>query len=380
MFQDTPYKRRQIISVFLLVFFFLGNILIYSFQESLKSFSPSFFHFLKHGFEGGLVGGLCDWFAVWKTYNAIERDSFTVADEIGKWVSRDLLNHNTLRDQLNGIIENPDNQKEIVSLLETYFDTPENTKKILDNLWAKIESPVVDYIVNYNFSSRDFQIISDTSQDKTILRTIKICVGEALLEIAEEEKFKVSLQKLIQEQNLITKFLSGFINVPEILKSYGYKLRIGEKIETKEEKYVDEIVTMISLSADKYILAWSNLTYEQKKVAVEALFFKIKEAMGMILAKFIIEYKEDLKARRSLSEYQPVKEVFAFIEDKIDQNVSEFIGSKISERLKSQDPKDFRIRLEWQTRNVLENIRINGTLLGFGLGSLIGISQNLFHP
>lgn len=68
----------------------------------------------------------------------------------------------------------------------------------------------------------------------------------------------------------------------------------------------------------------------------------------------------------------PVREFFEFIEDKIDDQVSKFIGEKISERLKSQDPKDFRVNIEWKTRNILENIRINGTLLGFVLGLLIG--------
>ncbi|MBL0265876.1 MAG: DUF445 family protein [Leptospiraceae bacterium] len=60
------------------------------------------------------------------------------------------------------------------------------------------------------------------------------------------------------------------------------------------------------------------------------------------------------------------------MEDKIDDQVSKFIGNKISERLKSQDPKDFRVNIEWKTRNILENIRINGTLLGFVIGLIIG--------
>ena len=196
-----------------------------------------------------------------------------------------------------------------------------------------------------------------------------------MIRISEEEKFGELLQSAIQNQNIITKILTNFINIPEIIKGYGEKLKNGESITTNEEYYVDELVTLVSMSMDKYILAWDSLTKEKKTETIHALIFKIKEAFGNILARFIIEYKNDLKARKSLSEYKPVREVFNFIEDKIDSNVSKYIGDRISERLKSQDPKDFRDKIEWQTRNVLENIRINGTILGFFLGGLLGVIQ-----
>jgi uncharacterized membrane-anchored protein YjiN (DUF445 family) len=373
--QSPPYKKRQIIAVVLLIFFFIGNIWIFFTGEEFKNNYKYFYYFFKHGFEGGLIGGLCDWFAVWKTYNAIENDSNSVAEEIGKWVSKDLLNHQTLRDQFNQILESPENQKQIIQLLETYFDTKENTKKVLDGLWLKIETPVIDYIVHYNFSNKDFSLINATTQDQIILHTIKICVGDTLYQISQEQSFRDTLNHLLRDQNILTKIITNLINIPEILKNYGEKLKYGKMTLTNEEKYLDELITLISLSADKYIMAWSKLSYDEKYQAVHSLIFKIKEAIGGILAGFIIEYKEDLKARRSLSEYKPVKEVFNFIEEKIDYNVSEFIGQKISERLKSQDPKDFRKRIEWQTRNVLENIRINGTLLGFALGGFLGLIQ-----
>ena len=338
---------------------------------------PRLFFVFEHALEGGLVGGLCDWFAVWKTYNAIEKDSGSVASEIGKWVSNDLLNQHTLRAQLNQIIDNPNNQREIISLIETYFDTQENTKKILDDFWAKIEGPVTNYIVNYNFNSTEIEIISDTAQDKIIVETVKICVGDTLVRISEEEQFKNLLSKTIEEQNIITKLLSNFINIPDIIKGYGEKLKKGESISTSEELYVDEMVTFVSLSMDKYILSWDSLPIERKTKAVNALIFKIKEAFGNLLAKFIITYKNELKARKSLGEYRPVREVFDFIESKIDQNVSTYIGDRITDRLKSQDPRDFRDKIEWQTRNVLENIRINGTILGFFLGGFLGLIQLL---
>ena len=94
-------------------------VILHFLPNNVLNFSPFGFYVLEHGLEGGLVGGLCDWFAVWKTYNAIETDSSAVAGEIGKWVAKDLLNQNTLKAQLNQIIEDPNNQREIISLVET---------------------------------------------------------------------------------------------------------------------------------------------------------------------------------------------------------------------------------------------------------------------
>ncbi|MCX8000812.1 MAG: DUF445 domain-containing protein, partial [Leptospiraceae bacterium] len=119
------------------------------------------------------------------------------------------------------------------------------------------------------------------------------------------------------------------------------------------------------------------LPHQEKSKAVDALFLKIRELVGNSLAKFILEHKEILKASKTLGEYRPVKEVYELLESRIDQRISNFIGDKISERLKSQNPSDFRKKIEWQTRNVLENIRINGTILGFVLGLLAGTIQTL---
>ena len=140
MFSPTPYRRKQVIAVSLLFVSSLSLILLES--GVFLTGHESIRQVLIHGFEGGFVGGLCDWFAVWKTYNAIENDSLTVADEIGQWVASDLLDQNTLKEQINEVLDSPETNEQIYKLLDTYFDNRENTKKILENFWSKIENSV----------------------------------------------------------------------------------------------------------------------------------------------------------------------------------------------------------------------------------------------
>lgn len=369
--KKTPYRKKQLIAVSLLFISGLSLILLES--GLVLSNHEIIRKTLINAFEGGFVGGLCDWFAVWKTYNAIENDSLIVAEEIGQWVASDLLDKNTLKNQINEVLDSPDTNAEIYKLLDTYFDTQANTKKILENLWIKLEPSVVEYIVNYNFSLSELSLITNASSDKIIINTIKICVGDTLFKIAEEDKFKEFVSKIVSQQNAMTKFVTMFINIPNIIKMYGEKLKAGEESFSENEQFLDEMVTIISMSADKYIISWQSLTVEQKTIAVKALITQLRETSLDVAAKYIILHKNHIKASKTLRNYMPVKEFFEFIEDKIDDQVPQFIGQKISERLKSQDPKDFRVNIEWKTRNILENIRINGTLLGFCLGLFIGL-------
>jgi uncharacterized membrane-anchored protein YjiN (DUF445 family) len=373
LFKKTPYRKKQIVAVSLLFISGLSLILLESgmvltTQESIRKI-------LINAFEGGFVGGLCDWFAVWKTYNAIENDSLIVAEEIGQWVASDLLDKNTLKNQINEVLDSPETNEQIYKLLDTYFDTKENTKKILGNFWSKIESSVVEYIVHYNFSLSEMSLITNASSDQIIINTIKICVGDTLSKISEEEEFKNFVGKIVNQQNAMTKFVTMFINIPNIIKQYGEKLKLGEGEDSfsENEQFLDEMVTIISMSADKYILSWQSLSIEQKTLAVQALISQLRETSLEVAAKYILLHKNHIKASKTLRNYMPVREFFEFIEDKIDDQVSKFIGEKISERLKSQDPKDFRVNIEWKTRNILENIRINGTILGFVLGLIIGV-------
>jgi uncharacterized membrane-anchored protein YjiN (DUF445 family) len=377
MFDPTPYRKKQILAVVLLIVAALGMGFSHYMKAQFSGYEV-FFFVLEHGWEGALVGGLCDWFAVWKTYNAIEKDSETVAEEIGNWVSKDLLNQETLHTQLSQILNDPGIQAEIIKIIETYFDTHENTKKVLNKIWTKLEAPFKEYIVQYRFNPGEIKIITETTQDKIILTTVKICIGDTLVSISQDERFKKLVREFIQGQHPVARLFTLFFNVPDLLQEYGKKLKSGESFDSKEEKYVDELVTVLSLSMDKYILSWQSLSLEERTLAVDALFFKIQELVGNTLARFIMQHKEAIKASRTLGEYQPVRDIYGLIESRIDMNVSRFIGEKISERLKSQDPKDFREKLEWQTRNVLESIRINGTILGFVLGLLVGVIQKYF--
>lgn len=368
--KKTPYRKKQIIAISLL--FISGISLILLESGNILTNHESIRKVLINAFEGGFVGGLCDWFAVWKTYNAIENDSLIVAEEIGQWVASDLLDKNTLKNQINDVLDSPETNEQIYKLLDSYFDTKENTKTILENFWSKIESSVVEYIVQYNFTLSEMSLITNASSDQIIINTIKICVGDTLSKISEEQEFKDFVGKIVSQQNAMTKFVTMFINIPNIIKQYGEKLKSGEESFSENEQFLDEMVTIISMSADKYILSWQSLSVEQKTTAVQALITQLRETSLEIASKYILLHKNHIKASKTLRNYMPVREFFEFIEDKIDDQVSTFIGEKISERLKSQDPKDFRVNIEWKTRNILENIRINGTLLGFVIGLIIG--------
>lgn len=364
--QNTPYKKKYILATFLLVISLVSiGILKYIGTHQW------YLIILLNGLEGALVGGLCDWFAVWKTYSAIEKDSDKVADEIGNWVSNDLLNQETIKEQFNQILDDPKNHEILVQVIEDYFGTPENTKQIIDQFWSKIEKDVIDFIVNLEFDEKGKQIVDNLANDQMTKRIIKVCMGETLIKLSYESKFREFVEKFAKGK-FLTRMFNMMYDLPFEIREYGLKLKSEISTETFDDGFAKNLVEVASLSLDKYIISWNELEKQDRIEGARVLVVHIKETVEELIVSFIFHHKSVLREAYTLREYHPIRSLILFISSRVDENVSRYIGDKVSARLKSQNPEDFRFQIEWKTRNVLENIRINGTLLGFLLGAIIG--------
>ncbi|MCP5500260.1 MAG: DUF445 family protein [Leptospiraceae bacterium] len=369
--KKPPYRKKKIISNTLLLLSLSGLGLTNYYRLLLP---PLLFTCLNHGFEGGLVGGFCDWFAVWKTYHAIEEDSEKLATEIGEWVSSDLLSQETLRAQVRTLLDDPASQKQFIALLDSYFSDEEAIRKKLDSLWNRIEDPLIHYLSTYHPSQGELSLLKGTFNEKEIMKTFKYCLGEALCKLAGTEKIKPLLIDLGKSKNFLVKLILSMYSsdINDIIKSYGKHLMNEESFSPKEEK-LDDAFQLFAFSLQEAISSWDNLPDERKLSTIRLLNTKLKEPLLHSLSGFLASHKEQLEKSRTLRAYLPVKIVLEFLEERVEPDISVFIGKKISERLKSQDPRDFRNRMEWKTRKILESIRINGTLLGFALGAAFGL-------
>ncbi|MEM7182409.1 MAG: DUF445 family protein [Spirochaetota bacterium] len=375
-YQHPPFRKRKIISNILLVFACIGIIIANIYLPRENTILSLFVY---HALEGGLIGGLCDWFAVWKTYQAIEENSPRVADEIGQWVATDLISHETLKAQINKILDDPQAKGELIRLANQYFATEEDIKLALQQIWQRVEEPLISYIIEYDFNFADLQVVKNTVYDDRMLKTLKFCIGETLIEVSQSEKMKNFIDSFAESKNIVVKVLLNLysVNLTESLKQYGKTLCSDEEFLSENEKLLDEGISLIALSASEYIASWNSLDRETRLETLRSMISNLQTMTAELLTKFIMSHKEKIRESKALRNYLPIKIILEFVENRLDTSVSNFIGNKIAERLKSQNPKDFRFRMEWKTRRVLENIRINGTLLGFGLGGVFGLLQYL---
>ncbi|EMJ97799.1 DUF445 family protein [Leptospira alstonii] len=372
--RKTPFGKRQLFSNLLLIGFSIAilSILFFGNPES------PVVKIILSALEGGLIGGLCDWFAVWKTYKAIEEDGSKLSSEIGNWVSSDLLHHEVIRSRIRKVLEDPSTRDEVHEVLVETFGNEEKTNEVLNRLFSKVEEDIVQYVVHYQFSGTDVALLKELNRQKEIMDTIKLLIGESMIKVADTEEFKSLLQEILGKMNLVAQVvLNLVVDFPKKLKEYGNHVKQGLVIESRDEKTIEKLVNLMAASTETYISSWNELHLEQREKAVRSLMGFLKDQASRLLGTLVQSHLKEIGEIDTLQEYAPLRSVLEFIEKRIDESVSGYIGRQITIRLQSLDPKDLRKNLEWKTRNVLETIRINGSILGFFLGCVTGFVKFL---
>lgn len=142
--RKTPFRKRQTLSNSILIGFSAAILFILF----LGNPETPIVKIILSALEGGLIGGFCDWFAVWKTYKAIEEDGSKLSTEIGNWVANDLLHHEVIRSRIRMVLEDPSTRNEVHEVLlktfgneekprgvkRTFFQSGRRNSSILDSL------------------------------------------------------------------------------------------------------------------------------------------------------------------------------------------------------------------------------------------------------
>ncbi|WP_040911199.1 membrane protein [Leptospira broomii] len=333
---------------------------------------------LLHGLEGGLVGAVCDWFAVWKTYRAVEIESETIAEEIGKWVSSDLVNEVKLKEYMDRILDDPDNISALSRLIETHLGGEQEVRKLLDLIWDKVEEDIVRYLTNFRFSGSDQEILRELNRRKEIFGTVRFLVGEALVKATDQADFKMRMDRITKNLSFFAKPLVWLIDPQKRIREFGEGLKDGKEFDSDEEGILYEVFSLFSDCADLYIGSWNDLPESTKEEAVRALTDFGKDQLNRLVTDVILLHMEDIKKLGNLREYGPARSILEFLRSRTNAGVSQYVGEQVALGLKLLEPRQFRINLEEKTRKVLEKIRINGSLLGFVCGIAIGLADFLF--
>lgn len=335
---------------------------------------PAWITVLLHGLEGAFVGGVCDWFAVWKTFKAIETNQAVVARGIGRWVEQDLLHHRVVGDKLIGYLEDPDFKHRLTRALDDHVGSPGQVEELLGRLWARIEPDVVEFAVHVDLSPSDLGAVGSVLDDPAITEAAGGCLGEALRGIAAGE----DLAKVVEAARphlpwfVKTAESLGFVDLTAQVRQLGERLAAAPA-ETAATGLGPALVGVLRTGASNYVGAWNAMPVPRRREAARALVRNLRDPVIAQVASFVVKERERLRHLPALVHHPRARGLVELIRNLVDARLSRQVGDFIAGSLCSIPAAELRAKLEQQAGAQLQLIRINGTVLGFGVGGVLGL-------
>lgn|GEM_PF-1423201 len=379
---QRPFRRRNLIALGLLIGAFVGfAVTLLWARESDHSLLSEI---ILHAFEGAVVGGLCDWYAVAKTYRAVEVNRDSVADAIGRWVANELLSHHVIHERITALLHDKEVQEELVTLLDDRLGTTEDTERWLTDRWDELQPTVVEWGSTIRFDEDALAEIDATFLDQRLTSAMETCLGTAMLSLSQAPELDKLIDVALKDTNWFIKLVGG-LNAGRIR---GEIARIGSDL--RDRAYSDnggngsEAARVLAVAMPPlrhalagYIKGWNALSEEQRTEAVIATLGHLRDPLVSAMVELVHRLHEELRKTETLIELSLIQNLVDSLKESLDQGVSDKIGEVVTGALKNQSPEEFRKNLENNTRNHLEMIRINGTLLGFVVGGIFGVILGL---
>ncbi len=175
------------IAGFLVISWFLGH----------RTFDPTFEQFLviiRHGFEGALVGGICDFIAVKSVYTAA-RDHFpSLRDNTTRIVIQDMVQVKEQieqRSDLRELLTKPEYQEQFVAAVQQFAPSKEGIETVVHNIWnTQIRPHLSQWMIDYKFEGTAKQFTTRHEINTELLRRGAV---ELLKDVANQEEDNVQL-------------------------------------------------------------------------------------------------------------------------------------------------------------------------------------------
>jgi hypothetical protein len=327
---------------------------------------------LLHGFEGALVGGLCDWFAVAKTYRTVEDNKDAVATAIGDWVSGELLNQEVIRGRMDELIDDPQVHERVCRAIDRSLGSAEQTREVVASSWKTVEGKIVELAAGYRLRDADLGAGQALFKDDTIAAVVSRCAGEALFEIAASNELLAFVEEARGRLPWLAKLAVSAPAIQKALWEQGERLCAGLPAE-ESDALPARIRGLAETAANAYVRAWNKIGDPERRAATEALVRHLREPVLDAVTHLIGTERDKLRSFDQLRQYPPVASLVRGAQQFVNQDLSLSVGRAVSSSLRELPARSFRQNLESRTRSYLELIRINGTLHGFAIGSFMGV-------
>lgn len=329
---------------------------------------------VRHGFEGAFVGGLCDAFAIWRMYAAIEVEYQPLSERVSQFVVGGILRPETLIAEMRDTLDAAETTRALMSFVRDHFPTKRLVvARCLDFWEAHLHALLVKRMVTADLTAWTAQPESVTGlMGRPEVRVVvRKCLAAALDDEARAQRLHQAIglkwwaKAVIREKRLL-----------DMLRD------VVAALDAAPEPGGGEVGKLVFDYVTAYVSAWSALDEAERTAAAEQLVEAIGPPMVTRLAELLWDEREDLidylGSGAAVSKHPFVEFVLDRIEPIVRQN-PRVIEKLLHDKLQAMGGAGVRHLVESNTRPHLDKIQLNGTLLGAAIGALVGLAAVLME-
>ncbi|GDX80180.1 hypothetical protein LBMAG42_19910 [Deltaproteobacteria bacterium] len=332
------------------------------------SVEPTWREIALHGLEGALVGGICDWFAIAKTYKAIEDQAAAVATGIGAWVGHQLLAGHAVRAMLHEALDDSDLRKQVYDAVDQAIGAPEDAEALVARAWVRIEGTLAATLAEQDFTKVNLPAGGELLDDDDVRDAIQTCSRRALGAVASDSEFG-------------SKFNAALPNGPKgwAVMALTPLDRVAKWAEAEpsgaepvDPALAELVATALRVATREYTASWQGLSAAHRLRAATALVRSLREPISSHLGKFLCAERDRLRSLDRLNEHPLAARISEVAERVLNKRFSAGVAALVTGSLNNLSGRGLRAMVEEQTGRYLHMIRISGTALGLVVGGVIG--------
>ena len=396
---------------------------------------------LRHGFEGALVGGICDFIAIRQVYRKAEENFTVMVGGVSKTIVEDMIRLRPLIEESLDIpswLSLPENREWLSEQLNGLYPTREALEAQLTVLWDEaVHEQVVRWLLKGNPKGfflgaatekglwaepeirQSFALcLEQLSQEQVLAQHLvdrlqEVCAQITLVDLGvptRESEMKELAQRLwahwrvlagasrlrdfLAEQ--VIKFLVPALaarvettTLSDILAPALEEQTVREAMrrfshrvrEVEDAEVPDALVASLTAYGEAYIDAWLAQSEDERRSAIEAVIRNARPLLFRVTVDFLWQLRTALLEPAQLVTNPVIDDLvtrFARQAAERAPEIEQQASGKLSERLSALGPSGFTHMLRGATQVHLDMIKVNGTIWGFFIGAGVGLAGLLF--
>ena len=155
---------------------------------------------LRHGFEGALVGGICDFIAVKSVYTAAREHFPSLRDNTTRIVIQDMVQVKEQIEHLSDLellLSNPTYQGQFVTAVQQFAPSKDSITIVVHDIWTtQVRPHIAQWMIDYRFEGTAKQFTTRHEINTALLRKGAV---ELLRDVANQEKDNTQLVERLRK-------------------------------------------------------------------------------------------------------------------------------------------------------------------------------------